>query len=1157
MTESLKKLPWEKMLPRLKNFKKGVEDDFRIRRCFESMKSISNLKVNEAFQMKAYTKLMENLNVAEKANLSFTSVENIGEIQVLNDQNGGDIVFANGGSSGIICYYFQEKTAALSNVTVPLRGSNMVAGIDKNGLVYVFVIRNNCVFYSKENTLHSMDFGEEEQLDVTLPKDFKSIERLLIQSIDEGFALFVVSSGKDEKTDYLTCLISGDIYDYMLPIAFGKGEFTLSGANREELTVHLISDNYVKYNMNKRSLETFKLDIPAGVRVKQICYAEKLYCLCSDSTIGIVKCNEDSAAIIKIMYNASGDAFAVKKFGQYFHTVILGENIFHAKIQLDGIYSATSPCPIDLAVSDAHFSPREDALTLFYFNKEEHVIVRLDYSDDDGNWSEMTFEAIQPGEVRRKPCYSTEIHFLHPEYGTPLNNIDVEIWTEERTYLETELGLRLTDKDNKIKLNTGFTGKIYFLQYTDKVDSVPVLAKLPENLMSADENLLFRQYEVTTGNFKGIKDDDILNAKTTDSMGTDQQDLLKGDFRTKENAEALANGINDLMELHGQINTCSTCKGAYIVKAHEIPKLNLVQVRDDLPAWSLTAENGKLVYKKLTESEAALEIAMMKDGARVIDGFFSSIGDFFRAIGKKIAEVVKVVVKGVETVVTCVINGVKTVFTAIIKTISEVLEFIETVFAAVLIFFVAIFAWLAALFQWADVKRTQKALIGCIQIFLEKMPERADKLCSDLSAYLSELKTDLSSVIDEICEKIAPDESLMKFAKENTPQNPKMEEGYSNDVLMRRLMSDDISFVSLSYGEEMALYKEQVSDIMDVIVEFTENISNSEAFAQAGDYFEKAFKNIDGFFTNTFAALLKVVEGLVSLTLEGLGAVLKAVFDAVKTLLDCLKAVFNKEIRVPFFSELYQFMTGDTLTLMNLASFVMAVPVTIIYKIIGGKAPFDNEGEVHDFTAHIEDAFISENTQREQASDDMVGVSSIIATIFGTVYYGVTAGLDYEECIKPPTPPEPEDLEKIPDWVALLLELGWFVMSNPWIYKESEKPITTMEYFQWGFFGAGCLIDTTFLVYLGEHVDKAGKGGRIVTSIYGFLHIIVAAAANLKDGFDVLLIPEYVGGVTELSKFLINLDTKKTWSRYPVPGLDVIELLTILVCGIIDVAEEE
>lgn len=1121
------------------------------------MKSISSLKVNEAFQMKAYTKLMENLEVADKTDLSFAVSENVGEIKVVYDKNGGDIVFANGGDGGIICYYFQEKTATLSNVTVPLNGTNMVAGIDKNGLLYVFVIRDNSVYYSKSQTPYGMDFCKEVQLDVTLPKDFKSIEKLLLKCIDDGFALFVISGGTDGKTNYLTCRVWGDTYDYMAPVAFGKGELDVSGDTREELTVHLISNDYVKYGLKKGSLETFKLEMPAGISVKEICYAEKLYCLSSDNTIGIVKCSGDGASIIKLMDNASGDAFCVKKFGQYFHTVILGADLLHARMQMEGVYSTTSPCPIDLAVSDACFSPRDDVLTLFYYNKEEHVIVRLDYSEDDGNWAEIKFDAIQPGEVRRKPCYSTEIQFLHPQYGTPLSNVDVEVWTEDRTYLETESGLCLAAKDHKIKLNTGASGKIYFLQYTDKMGSSPVLAKLPESLMPADENLVFRQYEVATANFKDISADDIMNAKTTDSMSTGQDDLLKGDFRTKENAEALANGINSLMELHGQLNSCPTCKGVYIAKDREIPQLNVLRARDGLPSWSLTAEGGRLIYKGLTAAEAASEIAALKNEGPIIGGFFSSIGDFFRAIGKKIANVVKVVVNGLETVVTCVINGVKTVFSAIIKTINEVLEFIEAVFAVVLIFFVVIFAWLAALFQWADVKRTQKAIKGCLQIFLERTPEKADKISADLLAEVQKLKENLASKIDEICEKIAPDEALMQLAKDSTPDNPRLEEAFSNDILLRKLTSGEVSRAVLAYGWEMDLYRVQISSVIDVIKGVADNISASEAFDKASDYFEKAFKSIDGFFQNTFAALLKVVEGIMSLALDGAGAVIQAVFGAVKAMLDSLNTMVNKKISVPFFSGLYKFMIGDTMSLINLFSFVAAVPATTVYKMIRNKAPFGKDKEISDFTELVENAFISDGIGECRISEDSITFCSLLSVIVGQFYYVVTEILDLKTCTTLPTqiPQEDED-GNILDWTALILEWCWFGMSTPWLYKEPEKSITKMQYVQWGYFGLGCAIDTAYLIAFHRHIDEYETFGRVITLLYGIGHIIAAAFANVEDGFDVLLIPEYVGGSAEISKILVDLDPNRKWSVYPVAGLDFIETTTIFLCGMIDVLDE-
>jgi hypothetical protein len=1125
------------------------------------MQAIKTVKVNEMFRMKAYTKLMENLDVAEDQSFALNiKGKDITELCALRDKEDNDIIVANYDGQGLVYYILGTKIASLSGISIGLYGAGMAAGLSADGSLYAFVIRENAVYYVHEAAPRSGKFLKEQQLPITLPKDFKSIDKIFIKNITEGFALFAISSVTKDDSFYVSCQIAGDRYDYMIPRSFSPGEFIVSGESRNSLCVHDFAQKYVRYSLEKKDMEVFDLEMPvAYTTVKQVSLCgEKLFCLCSGNYIGVLNIEGNKARIVKVIDGGEEySAFAVNNINDTYHVAIKGANILHAKVyqNADG-YSSDTPFPVDGAVSALAFSPNHEAISLCYYQIEEQIINKLDYNNDTKNWTETLLEVVKPGEVRRMPCYSTEITFLHPEYDAPLPNIDVDIWTEERVYLETEQGLQLSDKEHKIRLNTKGSGKIYFVQYTGKIDASPVFASLPENMLKTDESLVFNQYETVTANFNAITDTDILNAKTTDSMGTGQGNLLADQYRNEENAKSLANAVNDMMKLHGTVNDCPTCRGVYIVKKDEYKQIRTIRNDTVLPSWSLSFKDGKAVYTSLTGEEAAARMNMLRTdvtGAGA-NSWLTDIGDFFRAVVKKIVGVVEIIVNGVECVVKYVINGVERVFDAIIETISIVLDFSESVVAAVLVFFVVLFAWLAALFQWNDVKRTQRAISGCFTIFLQKFPDKTNDLRDTLLGFITELQGSITGIIDKACENIAPGESIMKYAQDNTPSNPQGEETFSNDCLMRKLQSDDVSGTRLVSMVDLSLYQAEINDIMDILKKYAEDMETSSAFEDAGEYFKSAFSSIDGFFTNLFAALLKAIEGLICLVLDSVEAVISAVFDIIKTLFDLVSKLFTEKISVPFFSSFYRFITGDDLTILNVSSFVTAVPVTTLHKLVFGAAPFNTDEEVAQFVSYFSSVFNQQKIDEVESTEISLGarqVFCILAFITGTVHFGCTIILDMEAC-------EEKKNEKagILDTVAYGFGLLWYAFSAPWLTATKKEPVTKWDIVKWAYFGAGVAVDGIFC-WKGAHIDKSGKWGRGITSLYGLIHLVLTLLGifRLEDDADEY-IPEITGSIAEMSKCLIDIFNKSGWQnpKYVVPVLDGINTVTIYCAGIAGLA---
>lgn len=99
-------------------------------------------------------------------------------------------------------------------------------------------------------------------------------------------------------------------------------------------------------------------------------------------------------------------------------------------------------------------------------------------------------------------------------------------------------------------------------------------------------------------------------------------------------------------------------------------------------------------------------------------------------------------------------------------------------------------------------------------------------------------------------------------------------------------------------------------------------------------------KSADDFFRAAAADLLEVVEVIVISAVT----VVKAFVDAVaEGMPDTIAAL--GDLKIPVISELWNVITGKTLTFLDLIAFVLAIPITIFYRIIEGKWPPVSDSE--------------------------------------------------------------------------------------------------------------------------------------------------------------------------------------------------------------------
>jgi len=130
----------------------------------------------------------------------------------------------------------------------------------------------------------------------------------------------------------------------------------------------------------------------------------------------------------------------------------------------------------------------------------------------------------------------------------------------------------------------------------------------------------------------------------------------------------------------------------------------------------------------------------------------------------------------------------------------------------------------------------------------------------------------------------------------------------------------------------------QLEQSWEKIKEFSSNIHNAKGFLEA-----------------VVLDLMEVIKDMVLLILSGIEAVLVAVSEVMGLALEGLDAILTAKIDIPIISQLYKWIAKADLTMLDLLSLLVALPTTILYKILYGgpnlNPPF-TQGQVQEILSN-------------------------------------------------------------------------------------------------------------------------------------------------------------------------------------------------------------
>jgi hypothetical protein len=540
----------------------------------------------------------------------------------------------------------------------------------------------------------------------------------------------------------------------------------------------------------------------------------------------------------------------------------------------------------------------------------------------------------------------------------------VTLFVDGRSYRCSQL--------NRVGVETGPNGKVVIHQRANALAAATLYIETPSTLagspLAVEPNLQLQD------KLASLSVDDIKNAK--DASGAY---LLPAQYRTNdEYAQSLQQITQSSMQIAGQQEVKANKVAYHAVRRGRAarsfsPKLNLAAMNGT--TWAIDFSSGFPQYQAMTLDEVAdwksSRLEMMRassaDGAEVAGFLGIDWGDVWNGI----KNAAKFVVDGLVKIVVEIVDGIGRVlfeiagkvFEAIIEFAQQAFDFVQGVWNWLKVKLKQLFEWLAFLFNIGDFVRTAEAVEHNIHVLLDFTVDGVEHVKQMILGGIDTMKGSLKATVDSFVQELnkADNPTYDQFSKQeemSDDQTYQLEHNlFANAYEENGGNASEKGSTSVSLMTETAL-----SSTLDGLVTMLEDLADNfqfgdgkEAFNEAIEYFTAIGDNPNEVLNLLMSGIVKVMESVALFALDAAKGVIAVLMDLIKDVVEAFRDVLFAEWEIPIVSQLYKFFTGKTLSIRvsQIASYLIAIPSTLIYKLATNTAPFPDQAALDAYKNYI------------------------------------------------------------------------------------------------------------------------------------------------------------------------------------------------------------
>ncbi|HEV7485138.1 MAG TPA: hypothetical protein VGQ65_05610 [Thermoanaerobaculia bacterium] len=371
----------------------------------------------------------------------------------------------------------------------------------------------------------------------------------------------------------------------------------------------------------------------------------------------------------------------------------------------------------------------------------------------------------------------------------------------------------------------------------------------------------------------------------------------------------------------------------------------------------------------------------------IINGFITDVEIFLPGIVVLYDEAKQ----EITTLVHAIENGVSSFYNWALQTAEDVGNLVLGVLAAIASAIENvvndIIQALSFLFNWGDIINTANAIANGITTVFTSLTTNAPRTAKrDVAKFFASIQTQIASSFTNA--KIVNQTSSAVGSQNQDPSTAYNKgNGSSNSVgctsFSQKTTNNMPSSSSSAPFFAAAIDGNFASQVEGFLTSATSTLNSK--YPDLGGQFTTAVGNLlealvspSTYQSSSMSALFQPLAVIATDAAEFASVIIQDLLTLIGKVAGDLLSMLNQPLNIPLISDLYLWITGETLTVINLFSLLVAIPVTLVYKAVYDKAPIDS-------SASILDGGVAYSPE----------VAQVVYT-FGMIVYGIFDGLsDY------------------------------------------------------------------------------------------------------------------------------------------------------------------
>jgi hypothetical protein len=349
-------------------------------------------------------------------------------------------------------------------------------------------------------------------------------------------------------------------------------------------------------------------------------------------------------------------------------------------------------------------------------------------------------------------------------------------------------------------------------------------------------------------------------------------------------------------------------------------------------SWGMSFANGDVTYFDGGSGASALLTA---DPAGALEAF---AGDIFAWLEGLVADVDHFIVQVVDGVTNFFIQIGADLFHFVMDCVASVVHAIQFIFAKIEVGIEQLVQWLGFIFNWGDIVRTHRVLKNILAQY-------CNYCVANISGWRAALGGAFTNIEDAIQEAVGlppvPGTATSASVSTGRPAgsaSPQAHYGSSH-------AKSGAASATTQYSASMP-QSDELESLLNAFLTLLQN--EEEAFTNA--YQQLKTDVIDQITTLTVAEIIeKLVAIVFDVILDSVENAMLAVVDIMAALVGGVTTLLEAPIQIPVLSWFYKQISGDDLSVLDLACLIVAIPVTVVGKLVLEETPFPDNA----FTASI------------------------------------------------------------------------------------------------------------------------------------------------------------------------------------------------------------